>query len=310
MRITFHDFIDYAELRKRHSLVNDELVAMKIGSDGKIYCLFNDNVPERIDGMFILTKSDSGYSVLVLDVDWDLEKVTSEYFYRLGTKKMNYHYIQPIEDKLLLVGARCFFNDGDPEKNAAIVDFEGNVHAEFCLGDGINECLVRKDSTIVTSYFDEGIFGNYGWDEPLGACGIKVWSKDGNDVIWESDRDIYDCYAINIGDRDDVWYYYYDDFKLVRSNMKEEMEYDPKIDGADAFVVFDDGQGIIMNCGYDRYDEFCVFQIRDSSMTEAEKVCFQYAAESLNVRLLATHGEKAVFTGDGAKMYIKRFGKA
>ncbi len=263
MLFIFNDFLDHAELRKRHNLVHDELVTIQIGPDGKIYFLFNDNVPDRIDGMFVPTKSNSGYSVLVLDVDWKREKVTCENLYRLGTMQMNYHYVQPTEDKLLLVASRCFFNKGNPENNAAIVDFKGNIHAEFCLGDGINDCLVRKDNTIVTSYFDEGIFGNYGWDEPLGACGIKVWSKDGKDVIWEADRDIYDCYALNIGDQDDIWYYYYDDFKLVRTNLKDEVEYDPNIHGADAVIIYDDGCGIIMNSGYDRYNEFCVFHNRE-----------------------------------------------
>ncbi len=307
MLITFNDVINYAELRKRHNLLNDELVTIQVGSDGKIYFLFNDNVPDRIDGMFVPTKSNSGYSVLVLDVDWNRETVTCEKLYRLGILKMNYHYLQPIEDKLLLVASRCLFNEGDPEKNAAIVDFEGNIHSEFCLGDGINDCLVRKDNTIVISYFDEGIFGNYGWDEPLGACGIKVWSKDGKDVIWESDRDIYDCYAFNISEQGDIWYYYYDDFKLIHTNMKEEVEYNPNINGADAFIIFGDGHRIIMNSGYDRYNEFSVFQIREEALTEPERVCFQYGRKPLDVRLFCAYGEKAIFTGEGTKLYIKRF---
>ena len=50
--------------------------------------------------------------------------------------------------------------------------------SRFCLGDGIQDCVVKKDGTIITSYFDEGVFGNYGWDEPLGDCGLIAWTSD------------------------------------------------------------------------------------------------------------------------------------
>lgn len=36
-----------------------------------------------------------------------------------------------------------------------------------------------EDGRIVTSYFDEGIFGNFGWDQPLGASGLVVWDEQG-----------------------------------------------------------------------------------------------------------------------------------
>ena len=45
-----------------------------------------------------------------------------------------------------------------PDQNAWIVSRDGAVLSRFCLGDGIQDCVVKKDGTIITSYFDEGVF--------------------------------------------------------------------------------------------------------------------------------------------------------
>ena len=307
MQISFNNHIDYRELCKRHDLENKELVTIQIGSDEKIYFLFNEKIPERIDGMFVPTESNSAFFVLVLDVDWNTERIINENCYSMGMMKMNYHFIQPINDKLLLVSSRCSYNHGDPEENAAIADYQGNIINEFCLGDGINNCLVREDDSIVTAYFDEGIFGNYGWDEPLGACGLKIWSSDGKSGIWESDRDIYDCYAMNIGEDGSVWYYYYNDFKLVRTDMKTENEYDPEIEGASDFILADDGLGFIMDSGYDDRGSFQAFRINDGTITGKEEISFEYNGASVDISIFSTYGSKAVFSGADLHLYIKKF---
>ena len=307
MVISFNNHLDFYEICKRNKLENKMLVNIQIGSDEKIYFLFNEKIPKRIDGMFVPTESNSAFYVLVLDVDWNDERIINENCYSLGTMKMNYRFIQPVGDKLLLVASRCCYNDGDPEKNAAVVDCQGNIINEFCLGDGINKCLVREDGPIVTAYFDEGIFGNYGWDEPLGACGLKIWSPDGNTGVWESDRDICDCYAVNVGADGSVWYYYYDDFKLVRTDFKTEDEYDPEIEGADDFILTDDGLGLIMDSGYDDHGSFRALYIKDGSITGAEELSFEYNGSIQDLTISATYGSKAVFSGPGSHLYIRKF---
>ena len=80
-------------------------------------------------------------------------------------------YTSPAGEHFLLLGARCAYRENGPDPNAWIVSRDGAVLSRFCLGDGIQDRVVKKDGTIITSYFDEGVFGNYGWDEPLGDCG-------------------------------------------------------------------------------------------------------------------------------------------
>jgi hypothetical protein len=75
-------------------------------------------------------------------------------------------------------------------------------------------------------YFDEGVYGNFGWGDrdgpaPMGRHGLvrfspglqAEWSFPSNvDQPWGA---ISDCYALNV-DKDTVWTCYYTDFPIVR----------------------------------------------------------------------------------------------
>lgn len=122
----------------------------------------------------------------------------------------------------LIVGSRCKWTCEGPEHNALIVARDGTIQREGCLGDGLQHVQVGRDGTIWTGYFDEGIFGNYGWGgtdgpTPLGAAGLAAWSSDLTKT-WEPDPTqglISDCYALNVTD-DAVWICPYTDFPIVR----------------------------------------------------------------------------------------------
>jgi hypothetical protein len=58
-------------------------------------------------------------------------------------------HIQPLlEGDVLLVGARCHYRDGDPEKNAIVFGRDGKVLRRFVLGDGINSVQTTTDGMI------------------------------------------------------------------------------------------------------------------------------------------------------------------
>jgi hypothetical protein len=308
MEIEFKNHIDLTELISKYRHTYDEYVNMQIGHDGNIYILFNRNIPERIDGMFVPSVSNSIFTVLELEIDWNEEKIINEKYYGLGAQKMNYRFVQPISEGFLLVSARCRYNKGNPEKNAAIVDFKGNMIDEFCLGDGISYCFVHPDLGIVTGYFDEGVFGNYGWDEPLGSYGVRVWGRGSQD-IWKSDKNIYDCYAMNVSETGTVWYYYYDEFKLVKESIKEscDIEYDPEIEGADSLIISEDESTIVMDKGYDAHDEYVAKRIQGERLSDEVPVDFMYKGKNCKVSLISSYGSKAAFVEDGTLLLIKRF---
>jgi hypothetical protein len=133
-------------------------------------------------------------------------------------------FVQPVSSGVLLVGARCHWRPDGVEKNAVIYDWSGRERHRFTLGDGLGDIRTTSDGTIWASYFDEGVFGNYGWGDPgptpLGAPGLVAFDEFG-EIRWAYDEEaagtdsICDAYALNVSGPDDVWLYFYTEFSVV-----------------------------------------------------------------------------------------------
>ena len=93
-----------------------------------------------------------------------------------------------------------------------LYDTDGQVVSEHVLRDGIAHVLATSTGQVWAGYFDEGIYGNYGWgraesEEPVGAYGIVRFSPDLQPAWhypkyteagpWDA---ISDCYALNVDD--------------------------------------------------------------------------------------------------------------
>ena len=127
------------------------------------------------------------------------------------------------DGSFLLVGARCLWTEeAGPEANAIVVDSDGRIVRVGCLGDGLEHVQITEDGLVWTGYFDEGIFGNYGWGvprgpTPLGAGGIVAWSP-ALEKAWELDPEeglVSDCYALN-ATTEQVLGCVYTDFRVIR----------------------------------------------------------------------------------------------
>ncbi|MBQ9535949.1 MAG: hypothetical protein IJU78_08910 [Clostridia bacterium] len=299
--------VNLKELLGKYEISLSSVACIKLGYDGNIYVLLSSHIPERIDGMFVNTVANSEYSALVLIADWQNEEIISHSLVKLGRYRMNFHFLQPIGDDFLLLGARCAYSKTrGPEMNAAIVNSSGEMLCEFCLGDGIEDCIVTADERIITSYFDEGVFGNYGWDSPIGSSGLVVWDRGGN-VLWESKRNIYDCYAINLDERGRLWYYYYDEFKLVMTDLLTEKEYTPDIDGASGFLITADMGHIVFERGYDHNGEFSIAPILGERLGKFEPLQLACGDKPVSVSLFSFIGSFSVFSDAESTLYIKRF---
>lgn len=302
----FTGFTDFGEIFEKYNCGREGFVDMQIGSDKKLYCLFNEAIPERINGMFVPTHSDSRYCVIALDIDWYNETVLREQFYDLGIQKMNYHFVQPLNSGLLLVASRCYCQNGIGENNAALFDNQGNIIRQFCLGDGIEDVIVLSDGRIVTSYFDEGVFGNYGWDKPLGASGLVVWDKDGS-ILWEADNDICDCYAMNIDNSEKLWYYFYTEFELVCTDLQKEKKYQPDISGACMFILTADGQSVIFDKGYDDHGLFVKERFIGDRLSAPEDILLDYDGGEISPWRCTSRGSLAAFIDSEYRLFVKNF---
>jgi len=170
--------------------------------------------------------------------------------------------VQPLDDGgYLVASSRCArYTDGTHELNGAVLAADGRELRRVLLGDGIGELQVDRNGGIWVGYFDEGVFGNLGWDKPVGAPGLIRFAQTG-DALWKYPQGfehppqgdvmrnqvglsvpppIDDCYAMNVA-YDAVWICPYSDFPLVRIGFDGATRSWPPIgvDGPGAFAVAD-----------------------------------------------------------------------
>ncbi|HUS34759.1 MAG TPA: hypothetical protein VM680_05350 [Verrucomicrobiae bacterium] len=216
--------------------------------------------------------------------------------------------VQPLTNQeILIIGARCDFRNGKPEKNATVFDGAGNALRQFVLGDGIQDVQTTKDGMIWVSYFDEGIFGNYGWSEPIGAPGLVCFDATGR-KLWEFKAPegfdaMADCYAMNVAD-DSVWACYYTDFPVVNIDAQRNVRaWANEFAGATAMAV--DERRVVLWGGYGEEGSRCVSQnFGDRKLEKAKKVPLRFPAgvEAKNVRLIGRGSALHLF--DGCRWYV------
>lgn len=296
------EIINLNEFMNEYQLWESTLVDYCTGYDSLVYLLFSKSPPERIGGMFCNTIANAEYTVARIHVNWTTGKIASTGIYVLGTHRFNYHYVRPFDGDYLLLGARChYYSETNIEQNALIVDEAGNRKQEFCLGDGIEDCITTDDGKIITSYYDEGIFGNFGWEyPPIGAPGLIVWDAYGS-MLWKNDKyEIHDCYAVNMDESEKLWFYYYDDFKLVRTDFNNDIVIDPEVSGMHAFSISENQKEIILSGGYYDGNFYCckLDQI-NGRLGPKERITLELNGQPLKITGCYFRGSKLLFVADG-----------
>ena len=155
----------------------------------------------------------------------------------------NIHDIQPLADNVLLVSARSEYRGtNDFDLNGRVYTRDGAFVAGLLLGDGLETIQATGHGELWAAYLDEGIFGNYGWENPVGAAGLVGWSEKGERLYsYEAHGPvdtISDCYALNVATADDVWFCYYPEFPLVHLHQKRlASTWKVPVAGSHAFAV-------------------------------------------------------------------------
>ena len=249
---------------------NGDVVAFNVGSNGMIYVVlalkpldyrseqsgwasFAKTTPEVPQSYRIIAFQEGQ---LTLDIN-------------IAEEQFNIHDIQPLPaNEILLVCARSWYrNPNDFEKNGRIYSLNGEFKREILLGDGIQSVQATSDGSIWTSFFDEGIFGNFGWTDPVGASGLVAWDVEGNklyDFQPIDDLDsICDCYALNVESDADVWLYYYTEFPLVHLHHRQvQSVWNMSIKGSDSFAVA--GHRVLFRGEYDDPDIYHLFALNSN----------------------------------------------
>ncbi|OMF43514.1 hypothetical protein [Paenibacillus peoriae] len=261
-----HSFVDIS-----NDMKGFEIVSTQFGPDGRVYILLIDKVPERVRGMFTPASLKDRHTYKVLILDNHIEEVCME------GQQFNYHYVQPLKNHLLLVGARChYYGPGQYDLNGKIIDYEGRTVNELLLGDGIQSVQVTEEGTIWTSYFDEGIFGNYGWNEPVGSSGLVAWNEKGHKIYENQAADIHDCYALNVVSEQEIWFYYYSDFSLgcISGSDRTNITFmNPRISGCSGVAT--DGYHFLFDGGYGKNGQYVLKKnVKPGSLSKGQNIRF------------------------------------
>ena len=228
------------------TLSTGELVAFNCTYDKEIILTVAKNpldyrTSSKSKASFAKTRTQAGQNYCIFyTVNNDLIHLTN-----IENEPFNIHEVQFLtNNQILLVCCRSYyFGNNKFDLNGRIYSISGEYQKSILLGDGINNVRVTKKGTIWTSYFDEGIFGNYGWDNPVGASGLVAWNTDGDKIYSFNPSDgleeICNCYAINLETENITWCYYYTDFPLVKINRGSIADYwNIPIGGSSCFAIF------------------------------------------------------------------------
>jgi hypothetical protein len=223
-------------------------------------------------------------------------------------ERFNIHDIQPLLDELLLVCARSYCKGPDDfEKNGRVYSGMGKFAREILLGDGIKDTQATASGVIWTSFFDEGVFGNYGWQNPVGASGLVAWDGNGK-KLYEFQRTdgldaICDCYAMNVEAEHRIWIYYYTEFPLVLLDSRSiQSIWKMPHGGSDAFAI--SGNHALFRGGYKNRDLYQLFSLeRDGTVALLAKIELRNEnGERLIAERVVGRGDAIRFVS-GQKMY-------
>jgi len=247
----------------REVIGEHEVVAFSIGPSGESWLVLALETLDYRSGnnLFAKTRHDAPQRYRVLSVrDGQVEVDLT-----IEGEPFNIHLVQPFAGGLLLACARCCRRGPDDvDLNGRLYAMDGTFKQALLLGDGIESLHATRRGALWASYFDEGVFGNYGWDVPVGASGLVSWSAQG-EKQYEFDAvgapgSISDCYALNVATDDDVWCCYYTDFPLVHLRGGRVVSVWPNpVAGSHAFAV---GAGHALFAGsHEAHHEFHLVQL-------------------------------------------------
>lgn len=213
------------------------------------------------------------------------------------------------EDSMLVVAARCQrFSDGTHEQNARVYRADGSLEVDFCLGDGIEHVQADRAGRLWVGYFDEGIFGNFGWEStgeaiPLGVAGLVCYHACGR-KLWEFQppeqfEHIADCYALNVTE-EAVWGCYYVDFPIVRIDSQNRTKaWTTSLRGPRQLAV--SGDAVLAYGGYREKEQDCeLLRLRDGKAEHVSRVVL-HLPHSFDPKLTEVIGRGPflhVFTSD------------
>jgi len=279
-----------------------EILATGVGTDGSVLCVARKSSEPlaRSKRGAVFPKSRHAAPTDLYVGQWAQGTVRHTVVAGLSTIP---HFVQPLDDGFLLAGARCYWRGAGPETNGSLCSWEGDVRASITLGDGIQDLRTTSGGQIWVSYFDEGVFGNYGWaspgPEPIGAPGIVRFAGDGTiefryDAEAAGTDTICDTYAMNVAGDSKVWTCFYTEFPIVELSTRGYHTWAYGTAGASAMAVH--GRRVLMAGDYKLRNKATVLALESDDRARTR-------SEGELVTADGTPLTTARFTGIGPTLY-------
>lgn len=266
--IRLSEIVDFEDI-----IIKCYIVDVSVDTDGKINLLTQMKNKENENTRYDFDNVKDEYNL------YEIIENEIEHLFTIKTTT-NLHYVRKVDDnQYLLASARChYYSEKNIERNAIILDSKGNVINQIILGDGIQDIKIEDNEIIWTSYFDEGIFGNYGWVEPLGMTGLRSWTLNGEalyvyDAI-DYNHSISDCYALNIDENNRKWFYFYTEFFLGQIDNEAMSFFNLDVDGASSIII--KNGYIVMDCGYKKTNDYKLMKKKLGAMKFETIECFNF----------------------------------
>jgi hypothetical protein len=274
------------------------VVSISISSKSHLLVACVETVPEPVHqgiAYFPASRADTKTVLIVADVDWTNGEITGSRAVRLGVLGPAVHFVDETSDGFVLMSARCYFG----EQNVVVAAADGSVIRETCYGDGISDIACFNDKVTV-GYFDEGVYGNYGWDSPIGSPGIVQFDLEGN-ILWQnSESQIDDVYAMTSDDSGRVWFHNYCPFEVVCCSHDEgSVSCNPGISGSNHLFVSKNSQWVMLDGGYRARDELYAFRFDNPS--EKWRAWAKLDGEEAKGRIFG-RGSRLVLAGEGSRL--------
>src|SRR5215471_13127218 len=177
-------------------------------------------------------------------------------------------HTQPLLDGFLVVGSRCRWTPKHVDQNALCFDCDGRLVQEATFGDGIESIGTTTSGLTWVGYFDEGVFGNFGWGtpgpHPIGCHGINCFNAELQLVTHAPGKfEIVDCYAMNVVG-ESVYACCYSDWRVRRIDPSgAQTTWTNTVTGARNLLV--SGKMVALVGGYEERDRVVLGSLDEGS---------------------------------------------
>jgi len=121
------------------------------------------------------------------------------------------------------------------------------------VGDGVEHVRTTPNGSIWIGYFDEGVYGTYGWGrpgpEPIGSSGLVRLDHE-FEIAWTFplggiESPIDECSALNV-ENDDLWTCYYSDFPVVHIANDSAQLWRNKVEGSVSALMVEGNRVVLI----------------------------------------------------------------